>query len=116
MREYPDGMATERSKTPSKRPVIRRRGRPSGNSRPSTPTVSTDTKDTDSEQEGKDDDNDKEEDDDDDDDDKKDETTSSSGTYTRAPAKHHTQSYARTHRLTIAFCVIQRVTHGARLQ
>eukprot|EP00063_Salmo_salar_P062312 XP_014037147.1 PREDICTED: histone-lysine N-methyltransferase EZH2-like isoform X2 [Salmo salar] len=58
VREYPDGMATERSKTPSKRPVIRRRGRPSGNSRPSTPTVSTDTKDTDSEQEGKDDDDD----------------------------------------------------------
>ncbi|XP_014012608.1 histone-lysine N-methyltransferase EZH2 isoform X1 [Salmo salar] len=78
VREYPDGMAPERSKTPSKRPVSRRRGRPSGNSRPSTPTVSTDTKDTDSEQEGKDDDNDKEEDDDDDDDDKKDETTSSS--------------------------------------
>uniref|UniRef100_A0A4W5K5Q0 Histone-lysine N-methyltransferase EZH2 n=1 Tax=Hucho hucho TaxID=62062 RepID=A0A4W5K5Q0_9TELE len=73
----PDGMATERSKTPSKRPVSRRRGRPSGNSRPSTPTVSTDTKDTDSEREGKDDDNDKD-DDDDDDDDKKDETTSSS--------------------------------------
>uniref|UniRef100_A0A8C8DF28 Histone-lysine N-methyltransferase EZH2 n=1 Tax=Oncorhynchus tshawytscha TaxID=74940 RepID=A0A8C8DF28_ONCTS len=73
---YPDGMATERSKTPSKRPVSRRRGRPIGNSRPSTPTVSTDTKDTDSEREGKDDDND--DDDDDDDDDKKDETTSSS--------------------------------------
>uniref|UniRef100_A0A4W5JT19 [histone H3]-lysine(27) N-trimethyltransferase n=1 Tax=Hucho hucho TaxID=62062 RepID=A0A4W5JT19_9TELE len=65
---YPDVMATERSKTPSKRPVIRRRGRPSGNSRPSTPTVSTDTKDTDSEQEGKDDD-----------DDKKDTTSSSEG-------------------------------------
>uniref|UniRef100_A0A8C7N9X3 [histone H3]-lysine(27) N-trimethyltransferase n=1 Tax=Oncorhynchus kisutch TaxID=8019 RepID=A0A8C7N9X3_ONCKI len=76
VREYPDGMATERSKTPSKRPVSRRRGRPIGNSRPSTPTVSTDTKDTDSEREGKDDDND--DDDDDDDDDKKDETTSSS--------------------------------------
>uniref|UniRef100_A0A4W5JT13 [histone H3]-lysine(27) N-trimethyltransferase n=1 Tax=Hucho hucho TaxID=62062 RepID=A0A4W5JT13_9TELE len=68
VREYPDVMATERSKTPSKRPVIRRRGRPSGNSRPSTPTVSTDTKDTDSEQEGKDDD-----------DDKKDTTSSSEG-------------------------------------
>uniref|UniRef100_A0A8C7P6N8 Histone-lysine N-methyltransferase EZH2 n=1 Tax=Oncorhynchus mykiss TaxID=8022 RepID=A0A8C7P6N8_ONCMY len=77
--KYPDGMATERSKTPSKRPVSRRRGRPIGNSRPSTPTVSTDTKDTDSEQEGKDDDdNDNDDDDDDDDDDKKDETTSSS--------------------------------------
>uniref|UniRef100_A0A674B919 [histone H3]-lysine(27) N-trimethyltransferase n=1 Tax=Salmo trutta TaxID=8032 RepID=A0A674B919_SALTR len=73
---YPDGMATERSKTPSKRPVIRRRGRPSDNSRPSTPTVSTDTKDTDSEQEGKDDD---------DDDDK--DTTSSSEGNSRTPVK-----------------------------
>uniref|UniRef100_A0A674B8R9 Histone-lysine N-methyltransferase EZH2 n=1 Tax=Salmo trutta TaxID=8032 RepID=A0A674B8R9_SALTR len=76
VREYPDGMATERSKTPSKRPVIRRRGRPSDNSRPSTPTVSTDTKDTDSEQEGKDDD---------DDDDK--DTTSSSEGNSRTPVK-----------------------------
>uniref|UniRef100_A0A6Q2Z789 [histone H3]-lysine(27) N-trimethyltransferase n=1 Tax=Esox lucius TaxID=8010 RepID=A0A6Q2Z789_ESOLU len=72
--DYSDGMATERSKTPSKRPVGRRRGRPNGNSRPSTPTISTDAKDTDSEREGKDDDKD----DDKDEDDKKDENTSSS--------------------------------------
>ncbi|XP_062377991.1 histone-lysine N-methyltransferase EZH2 isoform X3 [Sardina pilchardus] len=76
VREYPVGPVPERAKTPSKRPVGRRRGRqPNSSSRPSTPTVSTDTKDTDSDREGGPDgpdSNDK------DDDDKKDETTSSS--------------------------------------
>ncbi|XP_048858182.1 histone-lysine N-methyltransferase EZH2 isoform X2 [Brienomyrus brachyistius] len=67
----------ERAKTPSKRPAGRRRGRiPNGNSRPSTPTVSAELRDADSDREaGGDvtgDCNDK------DDDDKKDETTSSS--------------------------------------
>ncbi|XP_064189273.1 histone-lysine N-methyltransferase EZH2 isoform X1 [Anguilla rostrata] len=77
VREYPAGLMAERAKTPSKRTVGRRRGRlPNSSSRPSTPTVNADTKDTDSDREaGGDaggDCNDK------DDDDKKDETTSSS--------------------------------------
>uniref|UniRef100_A0A8C9ZLU8 Histone-lysine N-methyltransferase EZH2 n=1 Tax=Sander lucioperca TaxID=283035 RepID=A0A8C9ZLU8_SANLU len=42
----------ERAKTPSKRTVGRRRGRmPNSNSRPSTPSVSSETKDTDSDRE-----------------------------------------------------------------
>uniref|UniRef100_A0A7N8YF52 Histone-lysine N-methyltransferase EZH2 n=1 Tax=Mastacembelus armatus TaxID=205130 RepID=A0A7N8YF52_9TELE len=42
----------DRAKTPSKRMVGRRRGRlPNSNSRPSTPTVSSETKDTDSDRE-----------------------------------------------------------------
>uniref|UniRef100_A0A8C1IAK3 Histone-lysine N-methyltransferase EZH2 n=1 Tax=Cyprinus carpio TaxID=7962 RepID=A0A8C1IAK3_CYPCA len=74
--EYPAGVIAERAKTPSKRTVSRRRGRlPNSNSRPSTPTVNTETKDTDSDREGGADGNDCN---DKDDDDKKDETTSSS--------------------------------------
>lgn len=73
--EYPPGVVAERAKTPSKRTVGRRRGR-LPNSRPSTPTVNTETKDTDSDREGGADGNDCN---DKDDDDKKDETTSSSG-------------------------------------
>ncbi|KTG46293.1 hypothetical protein cypCar_00011287 [Cyprinus carpio] len=78
VREYPAGVVAERVKTPSKRTVGRRRGRlpnSNSNSRPSTPTVNNETKDTDSDREGGADGtdcNDK------DDDDKKDETTSSS--------------------------------------
>ncbi len=76
--EYPAGVVAERAKTPSKRTVGRRRGRlPNSNSRPSTPTVSSETKDTDSDREGSKED---ERDNDKDDDDKKDENTSSSGT------------------------------------
>uniref|UniRef100_A0A3Q3LGW3 Histone-lysine N-methyltransferase EZH2 n=1 Tax=Mastacembelus armatus TaxID=205130 RepID=A0A3Q3LGW3_9TELE len=73
MREYPAGIVADRAKTPSKRMVGRRRGRlPNSNSRPSTPTVSSETKDTDSDREGsKDDERDNDED-------KKDENTSSS--------------------------------------
>lgn len=68
----------ERAKTPSKRPVGRRRGRqPNGNSRPSTPTVSSETKDADSDREGSKED--ERENDDKDEDDKKDDNTSSSG-------------------------------------
>uniref|UniRef100_A0A3Q3K772 Histone-lysine N-methyltransferase EZH2 n=1 Tax=Monopterus albus TaxID=43700 RepID=A0A3Q3K772_MONAL len=69
--EYPAGMVAERAKTPSKRTVGRRRGR-LPNSRPSTPTVSSETKDTDSDREGS------KEDERDNDEDKKDENTSSS--------------------------------------
>ncbi|KAJ8277731.1 hypothetical protein GJAV_G00079220 [Gymnothorax javanicus] len=73
VREYPAGLVAERVKTPSKRTTGRRRGRlPNSSSRPGTPTVSADTKDTDSDREAGGDCNDK------DDDDKKDETTSSS--------------------------------------
>uniref|UniRef100_A0A671N4X0 Histone-lysine N-methyltransferase EZH2 n=1 Tax=Sinocyclocheilus anshuiensis TaxID=1608454 RepID=A0A671N4X0_9TELE len=78
VREYPAGVVAERAKTPSKRIMGRRRGRlpnSNSNSRPSTPTVNNETKDTDSDREGGADGtdcNDK------DDDDKKDETTSSS--------------------------------------
>lgn len=76
--EYPTGVIAERAKTPSKRAVGRRRGRlPNSNSRPSTPTVSSETKDTDSDREGSKED---ERDNDKDDEDKKDENTSSSGT------------------------------------
>ncbi|XP_064202155.1 histone-lysine N-methyltransferase EZH2-like isoform X5 [Anguilla rostrata] len=79
VREYPPSAAAaerererdrerERAKTPSKRPAGRRRGRlPNGGSRPGTPTVSADTKDTDSDRDAAGDD-----------DDKRDETTSSS--------------------------------------
>ena len=78
MREYPAGVVAERAKTPLKRSAGRRRGRiPNSSSRPSTPTVSAETKDTDSDREGGTDSNDCN---DKDDDDKKDETTSSSGT------------------------------------
>ncbi|XP_053714684.1 histone-lysine N-methyltransferase EZH2 isoform X1 [Synchiropus splendidus] len=78
-----DGMAgdlplggAERPKTPSKRSAGRRRGRlPNGSSRPSTPTVSSETKDTDSEREGS---KDEERDGEKDDEDKKDDNTSSS--------------------------------------
>lgn len=77
--DLPAGMVAERVKTPSKRAVGRRRGRQpnsNSNSRPSTPTVSSETKDTDSDREGgKDDERDIEKDDED----KKDENTSSSG-------------------------------------
>uniref|UniRef100_A0A3Q3FHI0 Histone-lysine N-methyltransferase EZH2 n=1 Tax=Labrus bergylta TaxID=56723 RepID=A0A3Q3FHI0_9LABR len=73
---FPAGVVAERAKTPSKRTVGRRRGRlPNSNSRPSTPTVSSETKDTDSDREGSKDD---EQDNDKDDDDKKDDNTSSS--------------------------------------
>uniref|UniRef100_A0A3B4X3X2 Histone-lysine N-methyltransferase EZH2 n=1 Tax=Seriola lalandi dorsalis TaxID=1841481 RepID=A0A3B4X3X2_SERLL len=76
VREYPAGVVAERAKTPSKRTVGRRRGRlPNSNSRPSTPTVSSETKDTDSDREGSKED---ERDNDKDDEDKKDENTSSS--------------------------------------
>ncbi|XP_052398578.1 histone-lysine N-methyltransferase EZH2-like isoform X2 [Carassius gibelio] len=78
VREYPAGVIAERAKTPSKRTVGRRRGRlpnSNSNSRPSTPTVNNETKDTDSDREGGADGNDCN---DKDDDDKKDETTSSS--------------------------------------
>lgn len=76
--EYPTGVVTERVKTPSKRTVGRRRGRqPNCNSRPSTPTVSSETKDADSDREGSKED---ERDNDKEDEDKKEETTSSSGT------------------------------------
>uniref|UniRef100_A0A7N6BQ76 Histone-lysine N-methyltransferase EZH2 n=1 Tax=Anabas testudineus TaxID=64144 RepID=A0A7N6BQ76_ANATE len=71
--EYPAGVVAERAKTPSKRTAGRRRGRlPNSNSRPSTPTVSSETKDTDSDREGS------KEDERDNDEDKKDENTSSS--------------------------------------
>lgn len=76
MREYSAGIVAERAKTPLKRLAGRRRGR-IPNSRPSTPTVNAETKDTDSDREGGTDSNDCN---DKDDDDKKDETTSSSGT------------------------------------
>lgn len=80
VREYPAGVVAERAKTPSKRTVGRRRGRlPNSNSRPSTPTVSSETKDTDSDREGSKDDE-RDNDNDKDDDDKKDDNTSSSGT------------------------------------
>lgn len=76
--EFPAGVVAERAKTPSKRTVGRRRGRlPNSNSRPSTPTVSSETKDTDSDREGSKED---ERDNDKDDEDKKDDNTSSSGT------------------------------------
>lgn len=79
VREYPAGVVAERVKTPSKRTVGRRRGRlPNSSSRPSTPTVNNETKDTDSDREGGADSNDCN---DKDDDDKKDETTSSSGNH-----------------------------------
>lgn len=76
VKEYTAAVVAERSKTPVKRTVGRRRGR-IPNSRPSTPTVNAETKDTDSDREGGTDTNDSN---DKDDDDKKDETTSSSGT------------------------------------
>lgn len=80
--EYPAGVVAERAKTPSKRSVGRRRGRlPNSNSRPSTPTVSSETKDTDSDREGSKED---ERDNDKDDEDKKDDNTSSSGTIPRS--------------------------------
>lgn len=97
VREYPAGVVSDQVKTPSKRSVGRRRGRlPNG--RPSTPSVSSETKDTDSDREGsKEDERDNEQDNhqdneqemeqenggenDKDDDDKKDENTSSSGTH-----------------------------------
>uniref|UniRef100_A0AAQ4RXC1 Histone-lysine N-methyltransferase EZH2 n=1 Tax=Gasterosteus aculeatus aculeatus TaxID=481459 RepID=A0AAQ4RXC1_GASAC len=68
---YPAGAvaAAERTKTPSKRPAGRRRGR-LANSRPGTPSVSSETKDTDSEREGSKDDKE--------DEDKKDDNSSSS--------------------------------------
>ncbi|MEQ2199286.1 Histone-lysine N-methyltransferase ezh2, partial [Xenoophorus captivus] len=72
--EFPASVVSERAKTPSKRTVGRRRGR-LPNSRPSTPTVSSETKDTDSDREGSKDD----EPDEKDDEDKKDENNSSSG-------------------------------------
>uniref|UniRef100_A0A8D3EF31 Histone-lysine N-methyltransferase EZH2 n=1 Tax=Scophthalmus maximus TaxID=52904 RepID=A0A8D3EF31_SCOMX len=86
VREYPAAAVAERVKTPSKRTVGRRRGRlpnGNGNSRPGTPSVSSETKDTDSDREGgkddeRDDERDNDNDKDDDDDDKKDENTSSS--------------------------------------
>lgn len=77
MRECSASQVPERAKTPSKRAVGRRRGRvanSSGGSRPSTPTVSAETKDTDSDREaGSGDVNDKDEED------KKDEAANSSG-------------------------------------
>uniref|UniRef100_A0A3B3ZZN3 Histone-lysine N-methyltransferase EZH2 n=1 Tax=Periophthalmus magnuspinnatus TaxID=409849 RepID=A0A3B3ZZN3_9GOBI len=73
VREYPAGVVGERAKTPSKRSVGRRRGRPHSNSRPGTPTVSSETKDTDSDREGTEGERETEEDD------KKDDNTSSEG-------------------------------------
>ncbi|XP_061110991.1 histone-lysine N-methyltransferase EZH2-like isoform X2 [Conger conger] len=75
VREYPSSVVaaereseSERAKTPSKRLVGRRRGRPNGTgSRPGTPTINAETKDTDSDRDGAGDE-----------DDKRDETTSSS--------------------------------------
>uniref|UniRef100_A0A8C3G408 Histone-lysine N-methyltransferase EZH2 n=1 Tax=Cyclopterus lumpus TaxID=8103 RepID=A0A8C3G408_CYCLU len=66
--EYPAGEVAEQAKTPSKRTVGRRRGRlpNSSSSRPGTPSVSSETKDTDSDREGNNDE------------DKKDDNTSSS--------------------------------------
>lgn len=78
VKEYAAGVVAERAKTPLKRSTARRRGRiANSSSRPSTPTVNTETKDTDSDREGGTDTNDSN---DKDDEDKKDETTSSSGT------------------------------------
>lgn len=75
--EFPAGAVLDRAKTPSKRPVGRRRGRqPNSNSRPSTPTVASETKDADSDREGSKED---ERENDKDEDYKKDETSSSSG-------------------------------------
>lgn len=89
--EYPAGSIAERAKTPSKRAVGRRRGRqPNSNSRPSTPTVSSETKDGDSDREGSKDD---ERENDKDDDYKKDENTSSSGASDR-----FTPVWGRSHR------------------
>ncbi|XP_068437985.1 histone-lysine N-methyltransferase EZH2 isoform X2 [Clinocottus analis] len=62
--EYPAAVAAEQAaKTPSKRPAPRRRGRPnSSSSRPGTPSVSSETKDTDSDlEDGKDDERDDDE-------------------------------------------------------
>ncbi|XP_060756000.1 histone-lysine N-methyltransferase EZH2 isoform X1 [Neoarius graeffei] len=76
VKEYAAGVVAERAKTPLKRTAARRRGRvANSSSRPSTPTVNTETKDTDSDREGGTDTNDSN---DKDDEDKKDETTSSS--------------------------------------
>uniref|UniRef100_A0A8C9VH47 Histone-lysine N-methyltransferase EZH2 n=1 Tax=Scleropages formosus TaxID=113540 RepID=A0A8C9VH47_SCLFO len=73
MREFPAGLVSERAKTPLKRVVGRRRGRaPNTSSRPTTPTVSYETKDTDSDREANGDAHDR------DDEDRKEETTSSS--------------------------------------
>lgn len=75
--EFPAGAVLDRAKTPSKRPVGRRRGRqPNSNSRPSTPTVASETKDADSDREGSKED---ERENDKDEDYKKDENSSSSG-------------------------------------
>lgn len=86
--ELPAG--AERVKTPSKRVAGRRRGRQpnsNGSSRPSTPTVSSETKDTDSEREGgREDERDGEKDEED----KKDDNTSSSGE-DRGSALSHAQ-------------------------
>lgn len=83
--ELPAGVAGERVKTPSKRVAGRRRGRQpnsNGSSRPSTPTVSSETKDTDSDREGsKEDERDTEKEDED----KKDDNTSSSSGEIRVP-------------------------------
>lgn len=76
VKEYAAGVVAERAKTPLKRTAARRRGRIANSSRPSTPTVNTETKDTDSDREGGTDTNDSN---DKDDEDKKEETTSSSG-------------------------------------
>lgn len=75
--EFPAGAVLDRAKTPSKRPAGRRRGRqPNSNSRPSTPTVASETKDADSDREGsKEDERENEKDEDY----KKDENSSSSG-------------------------------------
>ncbi|KAJ8376556.1 hypothetical protein SKAU_G00071360 [Synaphobranchus kaupii] len=82
VREYPAGLVAERAKTPTKRAAGRRRGRlpnsSSSSSRPGTPTVNTETKDTDSDREAGGDAGGDCNDKDDDDDDKKDETPSSS--------------------------------------
>lgn len=84
VREYPAGVVAERAKTPSKRTVGRRRGRlPNSNSRPSTPTISSETKDTDSDRDGS-----KEDDPDKDDEDKKDDNTSSSGESSAGCCEH----------------------------
>ncbi|XP_026884320.1 histone-lysine N-methyltransferase EZH2 [Electrophorus electricus] len=81
VREESAGGCAERAKTPLKRSTGRRRGRMPTNSRPSTPTVSAETKDTDSDREGGTDSNDCN---DKEDDDKKDETTSSSEANSRS--------------------------------
>lgn len=113
--DYPAGIVAERAKTPSKRTVGRRRGRlPNSNSRPSTPTVSSETKDTDSDREGSKED---ERDNDKDDEDKKDENTSSSGTSHRVEPENPDPPPPQCVKTCVCACVcVQRATRAVRLQ